>query len=145
VWEGGIEGAAHSQVWEGGIEGAAHSQVWEGGIEGAAHSQVWEGGIEGLQGGIEGRAAHSQVQEDRGPCTLHSATLIQQQCDILLCSFSYTSCVLCGVGRDRHGKTQVVLWDTSRLRSTGEVSVIAKAHTEAIIEKMKVAMFECQR
>ena len=53
--------------------------------------------------------------------------------------------MLCGVGKDSHGKAQVVLWDTSQLRSMGEVSAITKAHTDAIIEKMRVAMFECQR
>ncbi len=64
---------------------------------------------------------------------------------LVLCSFSHTSSVLCGVGKDRHGKTQVVLWDTAQLGSVGEVTVITKAHTEASVERMRVAMFEGHR
>ena len=49
------------------------------------------------------------------------------------------------MGKDRHGKTQVVLWDTSRLRFSGEVSVLTKAHTEASIKRIRVAAFDDSR
>lgn len=53
--------------------------------------------------------------------------------------------MLCGVGRDSHGKSQVVLWNTSHVRSNGEVKVLSKAHTEASIEKMRIAKFDDSR
>ena len=53
--------------------------------------------------------------------------------------------MLCGVGRDKNGKTQVVLWDTSQLRSMGEVSILTKAYTESSIERMRVVAYESHR
>lgn len=53
--------------------------------------------------------------------------------------------MLCGVGKDGHGKTEVVLWDTSQLRSTGDVSILTKAHVEASVERMRIADFESHR
>lgn len=64
---------------------------------------------------------------------------------IACCSFSATSTLLCGVGKDGHGKTKVVLWDTSQLRSAGEVSVLTKAHVDASVERMRIADFESHR
>ncbi len=52
---------------------------------------------------------------------------------------------MCGVGRDGQGRTLVVLWDTAQLRSTGDVSVLTKAHTENSIHTMRVADFESHR
>ena len=57
-------------------------------------------------------------------------------------SFSHSGGVLCGVGRGGHGKTMVVLWNTSQVGHSGEVSVLAKAHTDTSIERMKIAAFE---
>ena len=60
-------------------------------------------------------------------------------------SFSHSGGVLCGVGRDSHGKNLVVLWNTSQVIHSGEVSVLTKAHTEASIEKMRIAAFDDSR
>ena len=60
-------------------------------------------------------------------------------------SFSHSGGVLCGVGRDGHGKILVVLWNTSQVATRGEVSVLAKAHTEASIERMRIAAFDDSR
>ena len=60
-------------------------------------------------------------------------------------SFSHSGGVLCGVGRDGHGKTLVVLWNTSQVIHSGEVSVLTKAHTEASIERMRIAAFDDSR
>lgn len=57
-------------------------------------------------------------------------------------SFSAHGSLLCGVGKDRLGRTLVVMWDTSQLRRFGEVSVLTKAHTGVSIEKMRVASFD---
>ena len=61
------------------------------------------------------------------------------------CSFSHSGSVLCGVGKDRHGKSQVVVWNTARVTNSGEVCVLSKAHTDASIEKMRVAAFDDSR
>lgn len=53
---------------------------------------------------------------------------------------------MCGVGKDRHSKTHIVLWSTSSLRPlTGEVSVLAQAHTDISIQTMKIAHFDERR
>ena len=62
-----------------------------------------------------------------------------------MCSFSCSSVLLCGVGRDGQGRTLVVLWDTGQLRTTGDVSLLTKAHTDASIHTMRVAAFESHR
>lgn len=53
--------------------------------------------------------------------------------------------MLCGVGKDRHGKNQVVVWNTSRVTPSGEVCVMARAHTDVSIERMRVAGFDDSR
>uniref|UniRef100_H2ZYH0 WD repeat domain 90 n=1 Tax=Latimeria chalumnae TaxID=7897 RepID=H2ZYH0_LATCH len=60
-------------------------------------------------------------------------------------SFSYSSGVLCGVGKDGHGKSMVVVWNTSRITKAGEVVVMAKAHTDVDIQVMKIAFFDDTR
>jgi len=60
-------------------------------------------------------------------------------------SFSHSGGVLCGVGRDSHGKNLLVLWNTSQVTHSGEVSVLTKAHTEANIERMRIAAFDDSR
>ena len=39
----------------------------------------------------------------------------------------------------------VVVWDTSRCGKSGEVSVIAKAHTDVDITRIKIAPFDDTR
>ncbi|XP_075035229.1 WD repeat-containing protein 90 isoform X1 [Mixophyes fleayi] len=60
-------------------------------------------------------------------------------------SFSHTGSILCGVGKDGHGKTMVVVWNTSQASRGGEVVVLAKAHTDVDIHTMKIAFFDDTR
>ncbi|XP_077979468.1 WD repeat-containing protein 90-like [Glandiceps talaboti] len=60
-------------------------------------------------------------------------------------SFSHSGGVLCGVGKDGHGKNMVVVWNTSRASRSGEVVVMAKAHTDVDIVRMKIACFDDTR
>ncbi|XP_070708545.1 WD repeat-containing protein 90 [Pempheris klunzingeri] len=60
-------------------------------------------------------------------------------------SFSYSGSVLCGVGKDSHSKTMVVVWNTLNASKGGEVTILAKAHTDVDIHTMKVASFDDTR
>ncbi|XP_069761479.1 WD repeat-containing protein 90 isoform X2 [Narcine bancroftii] len=60
-------------------------------------------------------------------------------------SFSFSGGVLCGVGKDGHGKTMIMVWNTSKINQDGEVLVMAKAHTEVDIQVMKIAAFDDTR
>ncbi|KAM8837306.1 WD repeat-containing protein 90 isoform 1-T1 [Spinachia spinachia] len=60
-------------------------------------------------------------------------------------SFSYGGGILCGVGKDSHNKTMVVVWNTSNVGKGGEVTILAKAHTDVDIITMKVAFFDDTR
>ncbi|KAM3917263.1 WD repeat-containing protein 90 [Leptodactylus fuscus] len=60
-------------------------------------------------------------------------------------SFSHSGSVLCGVGKDGHGKNMVVVWNTSQASHGGEVVVLAKAHTDVEIQTMKIAFFDDTR
>lgn len=53
--------------------------------------------------------------------------------------------VLCGVGKDSHNKTTVVVWNTQRALKGGVVSIVAKAHTDVDIQTMKIAFFNDTR
>lgn len=57
-------------------------------------------------------------------------------------SFSGNGAMLCGVGKDGHGKNMVVVWNTSRVHRRGDVPVVAKAHTDVDILRMRVAPFD---
>ncbi|XP_031699208.1 WD repeat-containing protein 90 isoform X1 [Anarrhichthys ocellatus] len=60
-------------------------------------------------------------------------------------SFSYGGGTLCGVGKDSHSKTMVVVWNTSNVSKGGEVTILAKAHTDVDVLTMKVAFFDDTR
>ncbi|XP_061823595.1 WD repeat-containing protein 90 isoform X2 [Nerophis lumbriciformis] len=60
-------------------------------------------------------------------------------------SFSYSGGFLCGVGKDNHGKTLVVVWNTVNVSNGGEVSILAKTKTDVDITTMKVANFDDTR
>ncbi|XP_056285490.1 WD repeat-containing protein 90 isoform X2 [Pseudoliparis swirei] len=60
-------------------------------------------------------------------------------------SFSSGGGILCGVGKDSHSKTMVVVWNTSNVSKGGEVTILAKAHTDVDILTMKVAAFDDTR
>ncbi|XP_020493168.2 WD repeat-containing protein 90 [Labrus bergylta] len=57
-------------------------------------------------------------------------------------SFSYSGSILCGVGKDRHNKNMVVVWSTLNVSKGGEVTTLAKAHTDVDINTIKVAFFD---
>ncbi|XP_055006516.1 WD repeat-containing protein 90 [Boleophthalmus pectinirostris] len=57
-------------------------------------------------------------------------------------SFSHSGAVLCGVGKDRHCKTLVVVWSTLNVQKESIVTVLAQAHTDVDIHTMKVAFFD---
>uniref|UniRef100_A0A8C5JQT2 WD repeat domain 90 n=1 Tax=Junco hyemalis TaxID=40217 RepID=A0A8C5JQT2_JUNHY len=61
------------------------------------------------------------------------------------CSFSHSGAVLCGVGKDVHSKTMVVVWNTAQVTHGGGVTVLAKAHTDVDIQAMKIAFFDDTR
>ena len=52
--------------------------------------------------------------------------------------------MLLGVGKDAHGRNAVILWSTAAVVG-GEVRVMAKAHTDVAIAKMKFAPFDHSR
>ncbi|ESP04065.1 hypothetical protein LOTGIDRAFT_230310 [Lottia gigantea] len=60
-------------------------------------------------------------------------------------SFSSDGNVLCGVGKDGQGKNMVVIWDCSKVLKHREMSVLAKAHTDVDIARMKIAPFDNTR
>ncbi|KAM7007238.1 LOW QUALITY PROTEIN: WD repeat-containing protein 90 [Passerculus sandwichensis] len=60
-------------------------------------------------------------------------------------SFSHSGAVLCGVGKDVHSKTMVVVWNTAQVTRGGGVTVLAKAHTDVDIQAMKIAFFDDTR
>ncbi|KAJ8284168.1 hypothetical protein COCON_G00030180 [Conger conger] len=60
-------------------------------------------------------------------------------------SFSHSGGVLCGVGKDSHSKTLVVVWNTRRVTKGKEVVVLAKAHTDVDVHTMKIAFFDDTR
>ncbi|KFQ93266.1 WD repeat-containing protein 90, partial [Nipponia nippon] len=64
---------------------------------------------------------------------------------LLSLSFSHSGTVLCGVGKDGHGKTMVVVWNAAQATRGGEVSVLAKAHTDVDIQALKIAFFDDTR
>ncbi|BFZ03507.1 hypothetical protein BsWGS_06545 [Bradybaena similaris] len=57
-------------------------------------------------------------------------------------SFSSKGLLLCGVGKDGHGKNMVVIWNTSRVMKHKEMSVMAKAHTDVDISRILIAPFD---
>ncbi|XP_070586998.1 WD repeat-containing protein 90-like isoform X5 [Erythrolamprus reginae] len=60
-------------------------------------------------------------------------------------SFSYSGNVLCGTGKDKRGKTVVVVWNTMQVNRGGEVVMLAKAHTDVDIRAFKIAFFDDTR
>ncbi|XP_028710456.1 WD repeat-containing protein 90 isoform X2 [Peromyscus leucopus] len=57
-------------------------------------------------------------------------------------SFSGSGALLCGVGKDKHGKTVVVAWGTDQVGLGGEVAVLAKVHTDFDIQSFRIAFFD---
>ncbi|XP_007499277.1 WD repeat-containing protein 90 isoform X1 [Monodelphis domestica] len=79
---------------------------------------------------------------ETGKCLSIFKTHIHSICFL---SFSYSGAILCGVGKDRHGKTMVVVWNTASISHGGEVTVLAKAHTDVDIQALKIAFFDDTR
>ncbi|XP_017166171.1 WD repeat-containing protein 90 [Poecilia reticulata] len=57
-------------------------------------------------------------------------------------SFSSGGGILCGVGKDRHNKTMVVVWNTLNAAKGGEGTILATVHTDVDIVTMKVTSFD---
>ncbi|XP_070810969.1 WD repeat-containing protein 90 [Pituophis catenifer annectens] len=77
-----------------------------------------------------------------GKCLCVFKTGIQS---ISCLSFSYSGNVLCGTGKDKRGKTLVVVWNTMQVNRGGEVVMLAKAHTDVDIRAFKIAFFDDTR
>lgn len=60
-------------------------------------------------------------------------------------SFSHSGSSLCGVGKDSHNKTTVIIWNTRRVTGGGVVPLLAKAHTDVDIQTMKITFFDDTR
>ncbi|XP_072691171.1 WD repeat-containing protein 90 isoform X4 [Canis lupus baileyi] len=61
-----------------------------------------------------------------------------------LCSLSFSrgGALLCGVGKDRQGRTVVVAWGTAQVGRGGEPVLLAKTHTGVDIQAFEVAFFD---
>ncbi|XP_036081888.1 WD repeat-containing protein 90 isoform X3 [Rousettus aegyptiacus] len=57
-------------------------------------------------------------------------------------SFSNSGALLCGVGKDHHGRTMVVVWDMDQVRQGGEAVILTKVHTDIDIQAFEVASFD---
>nr|XP_055220737.1 WD repeat-containing protein 90 isoform X3 [Gorilla gorilla gorilla] len=57
-------------------------------------------------------------------------------------SFSDSGALLCGVGKDHHGRTMVMAWGTGQVGLSGEVVVLAKAHTDFDVQAFRVTFFD---
>ncbi|XP_055265016.1 WD repeat-containing protein 90 isoform X3 [Moschus berezovskii] len=57
-------------------------------------------------------------------------------------SFSNSRELLCGVGKDRHGRTTVLVWGMAQLGRDGEAVILAKAHSDADVQAFQVAFFD---
>ncbi|XP_037588185.1 WD repeat-containing protein 90 [Cebus imitator] len=57
-------------------------------------------------------------------------------------SFADSGALLCGVGKDQHGRTMVVAWGTGQVGLGGETVILAKAHTDFDIQAFRVAYFD---
>ncbi|XP_073915856.1 WD repeat-containing protein 90 isoform X2 [Castor canadensis] len=57
-------------------------------------------------------------------------------------SFSGSGALLCGVGKDHHGRTVVVAWGTDQIGNGGEVVILAKVHTDFDIQTFRIASFD---
>uniref|UniRef100_H0WS08 WD repeat-containing protein 90 n=1 Tax=Otolemur garnettii TaxID=30611 RepID=H0WS08_OTOGA len=64
---------------------------------------------------------------------------------VIALSFSDCGSLLCGVGKDRHGRTVVVAWGTGPVRLGGEVVILAKVHTDFDVQAFRVAFFDGTR
>ncbi|KAM9059484.1 WD repeat-containing protein 90 isoform 4-T6 [Megaptera novaeangliae] len=57
-------------------------------------------------------------------------------------SFSDSGEVLCGVGKDRHGRMMVVVWGTAQVGRGGEAVILTKVHSDVDIQAFEVAFFD---
>ncbi|KAL2078258.1 hypothetical protein ACEWY4_025943 [Coilia grayii] len=60
-------------------------------------------------------------------------------------SFSYSGRVLCGVGKDGHNKTMLVVWNTESVAKKGVVCVLGKAHTDVDIRALQITCCDDMR
>nr|XP_039271031.1 WD repeat-containing protein 90-like [Styela clava] len=62
----------------------------------------------------------------------------QQASSMNILSFSASGAVLIGCGRDIHGKTLIIVWDTSGVLRHGTVSVMARARADIEITRLRI-------
>ncbi|KAM4820254.1 WD repeat-containing protein 90 isoform 3-T3 [Thomomys bottae] len=74
-----------------------------------------------------------------GGCLSLFRSPMQTVCSL---SFSGSGTLLCGVGKDRHSRTVVVVWSTEQVDAGGEVGVVAKVHTDFDIQTFQIACFD---
>ncbi|XP_041938455.1 WD repeat-containing protein 90 isoform X2 [Alosa sapidissima] len=71
--------------------------------------------------------------------TGHCLALVNTHAHSLgILSFSYSGRVLCGVGKDGHNKTMLVVWNTESVTKKGVVCVLGKAHTDVDIRALQI-------
>lgn len=71
---------------------------------------------------------------------------------LCLLEFSHCGNYLCGVGKDKQGKTMLILWDIREINSksnssaaSNSVRLVAKAHTDVHVNKILFVAFDSSR
>ncbi len=62
-----------------------------------------------------------------------------------LVEFSSNSDILCGVGKDKQGKTMLVMWNTKDVKTKGITKLIAKAHSDINICRIRILPYDSTR
>ncbi|XP_055991072.1 WD repeat-containing protein 90 [Sorex fumeus] len=97
---------------------------------------------------LDGRSRLLASAQARFPSVLRLWDVCSARCLCLfhgplhsMCSLSLSDSgtLLCGVGKDGHGRTVVMAWGTEEVGHGGEVAVLAKVHTDVDIQTFVVA------
>ena len=65
---------------------------------------------------------------------------------LYLLEYSYCGSFLCGVGKDKQGKSMLCLWDVRDVRKSGSsAKLVAKAHTDVHISRILFVHFDSTR
>ncbi|KAL9642518.1 hypothetical protein ABK040_011085 [Willaertia magna] len=70
------------------------------------------------------------------------AVLKAQESEINCITLSDNGNVLIGVGKDKQSKTQFIIWDISKIRSSEEIPIISKLTCDYHVNKVKFVPFE---
>ncbi|XP_054992986.1 WD repeat-containing protein 90 isoform X5 [Sorex araneus] len=97
---------------------------------------------------LDGKSRLLASAQARSPSMLRLWDVCSAQCLCLfrgpihtVCSLSLSNsgALLCGVGKDGHGRTVVIAWGTEEVGHGGEVAILAKVHTDVDIQTFVVA------